>query len=176
MTAIIPTNKPDVTREADVVEEILRVHGLDNVPIPTQIRSSMEVQQRPNPDAVRNQAADFLAANGFNECMSLSLSNSAYYISATTPMCPIDAAQLVFIHNSANQGLDCMRPTMLFSALESVQRNQNRQNADLRLFEFGKTYKKAAPAKNLKKRMRFPSCAHRRTRHRKLATTALKNS
>ncbi len=51
LTAVIPTNKPDVTREADVVEEILRVHGLDAVPIPTQIRSSMEIQARPNPDA-----------------------------------------------------------------------------------------------------------------------------
>ncbi|MBK6994791.1 MAG: phenylalanine--tRNA ligase subunit beta [Lewinellaceae bacterium] len=75
-TAIVPTNKPDVTREADIVEEILRVHGLDAVPVPTQIRSSIEIQAKPNPDAVRNLAADFLAANGFNECMSLALSNS----------------------------------------------------------------------------------------------------
>ena len=142
LTAVIPTNKPDVTREADVVEEILRVHGLDSVPIPTQIRSSMEIQARPNPDAVRNQAADFLAANGFNEAMSLALSNSAYHLGEDA-IWPIDKAQLVFIHNSANQGLDCMRPTMLFSALESVQRNQNRQNADLRLFELGKTYSRS---------------------------------
>lgn len=142
LTAIIPTNKPDVTREADVVEEILRVHGLDSVPIPTQIRSSMEIQARPNPDTVRNQAADFLAANGFNEAMSLALTNSAWYTAADAAL-PIDKEQLVYIHNSANQGLDCMRPTMLFSALESIQRNQNRQNADLRLFEFGKTYRRS---------------------------------
>lgn len=137
--AYIPTNKPDVTREADVVEEILRVHGLDNVPIPTQIRSSIEVTQRPNPDAVRNLAADFLASSGFNECMSLSLTNSAYFLGDTAVL-PMEKEQLVFIHNSANQGLDCMRPSMLFSSLDVVQRNQNRQNADLRLFEFGKTY------------------------------------
>jgi phenylalanyl-tRNA synthetase beta chain len=141
-TAIIPTNKPDVTREADVIEEILRVHGLDSVPIPTQIRSSMEIQTRPNPDTVRNQAADFLAANGFNEGMSLALTNSAYH-TGDTAVLPVDKEQLVFIHNSANQGLDCMRPTMLFSMLEAVQRNQNRQNADLRLFEFGKTYSRS---------------------------------
>ncbi len=138
-TAYIPTNKPDVTREADVVEEILRIHGLDNVPIPTQIRSSIEVTPRPNPDSVRNLAADFLAANGFNECMSLSLTNSDYFL-GNTALLPLEKEQLVFIHNSANQGLDCMRPTMLFSSLEAIQRNQNRQNADLRLFEFGKTY------------------------------------
>ncbi len=139
--AVVPTNKPDVTREADIVEEILRVYGLDNVPVPSQIRSSMEISPRPNPDAVRNLAADFLAANGFNECMGLSLSNSAYYTSEQAAL-PLPKEQLVFIHNSANQGLDCLRPTLLFSALETVQRNQNRQHADLRLFEFGKVYQR----------------------------------
>ncbi|MEO6039159.1 MAG: phenylalanine--tRNA ligase subunit beta, partial [Saprospiraceae bacterium] len=139
--AVVPTNKPDVTRESDVVEEILRVYGLDNVPIPTQIRSSMEISPRPNPDAVRNLAADFLAANGFNECMGLSLSNSAYYLGEQAWL-PLPKERLVFIHNSANQGLDCLRPTLLFSTLETIQRNQNRQHADLRLFEFGKVYQR----------------------------------
>src|SRR5690606_12518921 len=92
--AVIPTNKPDVTREADVVEEILRIHGLDNVPIPTQIRSSMEIAQRPSPDAVRNLAAEFLAANGFNECMGMSLSNSAYYLGEGAAL-PLEKEKLV---------------------------------------------------------------------------------
>jgi phenylalanyl-tRNA synthetase beta chain len=142
-TAVVLPNKPDVTREADVVEEILRVYGLDNVPVPTQIRTSMEISPQPNPDAVRNLAADFLAANGFNEAMGLALSNSAYHVGETAAY-SIEKEQLVFIHNSANQGLDCLRPTMLMSGLEAIQRNQNRQNADLRLFEFGKTYQRAA--------------------------------
>lgn len=140
--AVVPTNKPDVTREADIVEEILRVHGLDNVPIPTQIRSSMEITRRPSPESVRNLAAEFLAANGFNEAMGMSLSNSAYY-TGDSAIVPMDRERLVFIHNSANQGLDCLRPTMLFTAVEAVQRNQNRQNSDLRLFEFGKTYERS---------------------------------
>ena len=135
-TAIVPTNKPDVTREADVVEEILRVHGLDSVPIPTQIRSSMEVQQRPNPDAIRNFAADFLAALGYLECMNMSLSNSAYY----RDLLPFPSDMLVMVHNTANQGLDCMRPTLLMGGLETLRHNQNRQNSDVRLFEFGKTF------------------------------------
>ena len=143
-TAIVPTNKPDVSREADIVEEVLRVYGLDNVPIPAQIRSSMEIRQRPNPDAVRNFAADFLAANGFNECMGMSLSNSAHYAGVEAAL-PFEKAQLVFIHNSANQGLDCLRPSLLFSGLEAIERNQNRQNPDLRLFEFGKTYQRTDP-------------------------------
>jgi len=141
-TLAITTNKPDVLREADVVEEILRVYGLDNVPVPTHIRSSVELSPRPNPDAVRNFAADFLSANGFNECMGLSLSNSAYY-TGEAAVFPLEKEQLVFVHNTANQGLDCMRPTMLFGLLEAVRNNQNRQNPDLRLFEFGKTYRTA---------------------------------
>jgi len=142
-TAVIPTNKPEVTREADVVEEILRVFGLDNVPIPTRIRTSMEITPRPNPEAVRNLMSDWLAANGFNEAMSLSLSNSAYY-TGEAAMFPIAKESLVYVHNTANQGLDCLRPTMLFSGLEAVRHNQNRQQPDLRLFEFGKTYSRNA--------------------------------
>lgn len=135
-TAVVPTNKPDVTREADIVEEILRIFGLDNVPVPEQIRASMEIATRPTPDQVRNTAADFLAANGLHECMSLSLTNSAYFTEALQ----IDREHLVFVHNTANQGLDCLRPTMLFSGLETIRNNQNRQNPNLRLFEFGKIY------------------------------------
>lgn len=140
-TAVIPTNKPDVTREADVVEEILRVYGLDNVSVPTRIRTSMEITPRPNPEAVRNLLSDFLAANGFNEAMSLSLSNSTYY-TGENAMLPLPAESLVYVHNTANQGLDCLRPTLLFSGLEAVRHNQNRQQPDLLLFEIGKTYRR----------------------------------
>jgi phenylalanyl-tRNA synthetase beta chain len=137
-TAVIPTNKPDVLREADVIEEILRIYGLDTVPIPSQIRASVEVTQSPSPEQIRNTAAEFLCANGFNECMSLSLSNSAYF----KDILPMPTENLVFVHNTANQGLDCMRPTLLFNGLESIRHNQNRQNADVRLFEFGKSYQR----------------------------------
>jgi phenylalanyl-tRNA synthetase beta chain len=141
-TAHVPCNKPDVTREADLVEEILRVYGLDNIAMPSQIRSSMEINVHPTPEYIRNLAAEFLASNGFNECMSLSLGNSAHY-TGEDALWPVGSDQLVFIHNSANQGLDCLRPAMLLSALEVVVHNQNRQNPDLRLFEFGKVYRRA---------------------------------
>ncbi|MCS7035065.1 MAG: phenylalanine--tRNA ligase subunit beta [Saprospiraceae bacterium] len=139
-TAVVPTNKPDVTRPADVVEEILRVYGLDEIPMPARMRTSMEIAQHPTREHVRRCAADFLAANGFLECMSLSLTNSAYHVGPQA-LLPVPAEQLVFVHNTANQGLDCMRPTLLLSALENAQRNQNHQNHDLRLFEFGKVYR-----------------------------------
>lgn len=143
-TAIVPTNKPDVIREADVVEEILRVYGLDTVPMPAQIRTSAEITPRPNPDAIRNLMADFLSANGFHECMSLSLTNSAYH-RGDDALLPVPEEALVFVHNTANQGLDCMRPTLLLSGLETIRHNQNRQNPDLRLYEFGKTYQRGNP-------------------------------
>lgn len=139
--AVVPTNKPDVTREADVVEEILRVYGLDTVPMPVRIRTSVEITPRPDPDAIRNIVADFLAANGFNECMNLSLTNSAHHTGEGALM-PFPKEKLVYVHNTANQGLDCMRPTMLFSGLETIRHNQNRQNPDLRLFELGKVYER----------------------------------
>ncbi len=140
LTAIVPTNKPDVTRPADIVEEILRVYGLDNIPTPTRLYISLEIAQHPTRESVRRCAADFLAANGFLECMSLSLTNSAYYVGPQA-LLPLPSEQIVFVHNTANQGLDCMRPTLLFSALENAQRNQNHQNHDLRLFELGKIYR-----------------------------------
>ena len=135
-TVSVPTNKADVTRPADVVEEILRVFGLDNVPAPAQIRSSMVSSEKPDPNAVRNTIADYLAANGFNETMSLSLSKSIFY----KEILPKADSELVFVNNTSNVELDIMRPTMLFSALEAVVNNQNRQQSDLKLFEFGKTY------------------------------------
>jgi phenylalanyl-tRNA synthetase beta chain len=138
-TALVPTNKPDVTREADVIEEILRVHGLDSVPTPARVRTSVEITPRPNPDAIRNLAADFLSSNGFFECMNLSLSSSAYH-TGDGALLPLSKGSLVYVHNTANQGLDCLRPTLLFSGLETIRHNQNRQNPDLRLYEFGKTY------------------------------------
>jgi phenylalanyl-tRNA synthetase beta chain len=139
-TAVVPTNKPDVTRPADIVEEILRIYGLDNIPTPTRLRTSLEITQHPTRQYVRRCAADFLAANGFLECMSLSLTNSAYHV-GPQPLMPVPPEQIVFVHNTANQGLDCLRPTMLFGALENARHNQNHQNHDLRLFELGKVYR-----------------------------------
>ncbi len=135
-TVSVPTNKADVTRPADVVEEILRVFGLDNVPAPAQIRSNIVSSEKPDPNSVRNTIADYLAAIGFNETMSLSLSKSMFY----KEILPKEESEMVFVNNTSNVELDIMRPMMLFSALEAVVNNQNRQQTDLKLFEFGKTY------------------------------------
>ncbi len=144
-TAIIPTNKPDVTREADLVEEILRVYGLDTVPMPNTIRSSMEITPKPDSTAIRNQVSDVLAAQGFLEAMCLSLSDSSLY-QGENAVLPFAEGTVVRVHNTANQGLDCLRPTLIPGILETVRHNQNRQNPDLRLFEFGKIYSRTPVA------------------------------
>ena len=133
----VPTNKSDVLREADVIEEILRIHGFNNVPMPNQIRSAITETERLDRNKVKNLVADFLASNGLNEAMGLSLSQSKYYTSNAQL---VDNQRLVFVNNTSNVHLDIMRPTMLLSALEAIVHNQNRQSSDLKIFEFGKTY------------------------------------
>ncbi len=130
-TVAVPTNKVDVTREVDVIEEILRVYGFNKVPEPAMITTAMVVAPQPDPNAIRELIGDLLAANGFHEMMALSLSESRYYA---------DRTDLVGINNTSNVHLDVLRPGMLFSALEAVRHNHNFSQRDLRLFEFGRSY------------------------------------
>jgi phenylalanyl-tRNA synthetase beta chain len=138
LSVVVPSNKPDVTREADVIEEILRVYGFNNVEFSSSIRSAISFAPNPDPYRVRNAAADYLAANGFREMMAVTMTRSAY----ARDIVPFDESKCVYINNTSNQTLDLMRPTMLFGVLEAVAHNQNRQNPDVRLFEFGRTYVK----------------------------------
>lgn len=132
----VPTNKADVTREADVIEEILRIYGFNNVEMPIQIRSAIVKTEQPDPVKLANLVANLLASNGFNEMMAMSLTRSKYF----SEILELPKENLVYINNTSTVELDVMRPTMLTSALEVVTHNQNRQSADLRLFEMGKTY------------------------------------
>lgn len=127
----VPAFKVDVTREVDIIEEILRIHGYDNVVIPTQIHASLNTSQKPDKEVVQNQIADLLSANGFFEILSNSLTKLSY--SATPELA-------VKILNPLSSDLDVMRQTLLFSGLEAISYNQNRKNTDLKLYEFGKVY------------------------------------
>lgn len=133
----VPTNKSDVTREIDVIEEILRIYGFDNVPIPGEITTAMIVAPNPDPNYLRELTGDLLVANGFHEMMALSLDESRYYQGEGQDG-QLEGA--VYINNTSNVHLDIMRPGMLQSALEAVAHNHNRQQQDLRLFEFGRSY------------------------------------
>lgn len=149
VTVAIPTNKVDVTRPSDVVEEVLRIYGLNKVAIPAQLRSSLSYGVFPDPRQAAQAIGNYLAANGCNEIMAVSLTQSKYY----RDMVPIPEEELVFINNTSNTELDVMRPSMLFSGLEAVVQNQNRQQPNLRLFEFGKTYRKVAEGFEEKKHL-----------------------
>ncbi len=134
----IPTNKADVIREVDVIEEILRIYGFNKVPIPAYIQSAISVGSYPDANDVRNNLGNYLAGNGFNEMMALSLSESRYYTELATNL--MDADNLVYVNNTSNVQLDIMRPNMLISGLEAILHNQNRQQTNIKLFEFGRTY------------------------------------
>jgi phenylalanyl-tRNA synthetase beta chain len=131
LSLLVPPYRVDITREVDVVEEILRIYGYNNIEIPTQVRASLNNSTRPEKDAVQSQLSDLLTANGFNEIMSNSLTKSAY---------SSDLDKAVKILNPLSSDLDVMRQTMLYSGLEAIAYNQNRRSADLKIYEFGKVY------------------------------------
>lgn len=136
-TVSVPTNKADVLRPADVAEEVLRIYGLNRVPMPDSIHTAVTISPQPDPVVIRNKVSDYLAANGFNEMMAVSLSQSKYYQEVLTAI-PEEA--LVYINNTSNVHLDIMRPEMLLSGLEAILHNQNRQSSDVKLFELGRSY------------------------------------
>jgi len=136
-TVAVPTNKADVTREADIIEEILRIYGFNNVPMPAKITTTMTVGKHPDPTEVRETIGNVLAARGLHEMMAVSLSESKYY---KEYLSSIPGQELVYVNNTSNVHLDIMRPSMLFSGLEAVRHNQNRQQSNIKLFEFGRTY------------------------------------
>ncbi|MGI4749954.1 MAG: phenylalanine--tRNA ligase subunit beta [Janthinobacterium lividum] len=127
----VPPYRVDVTREVDVIEEILRIYGYNNIEIPTQIRASLNNATKPDKDAVQNTLANLLTANGFNEILANSLTKSSYADQPETA---------VKILNPLSNDLDVMRQTLLFSGLEVINYNQNRQYPNLKLYEFGKIY------------------------------------
>ncbi len=127
----VPPYRVDVTRDVDVIEEILRIYGYNNIGIPTQIRASLNNSSRPEKDTIQNAISDWLSANGFNELLSNSLTRSAYSDNLDTA---------VKILNPLSNDLDVMRQTMLYSGLEAIAYNNNRRAGTLKFYEFGKTY------------------------------------
>lgn len=143
----VPTDKVDVTRAADVIEEILRIYGYNKVETPNTVNSVLSFAPTPNPFKVKNLLAELLTSVGFNEMMATSMTRSQYY----KDHWPQEEESLVYVNNTSNQHLDLMRPSMLFSGLETIVHNQNRQQQDLKLYEFGKTYKKLRLGKEEKR-------------------------
>ena len=131
MLLSVPRYKTDVTREADVIEEVMRIYGYNNVEESTQIKFSAHFADREKATAAENNSANLLVGFGFHEMMGLSLTKESYYPEGTA---------LVKVLNPLSSDLNVMRYSMLYGGLESLAYNINRKQSDLKLFEFGKTY------------------------------------
>ncbi len=136
MTISVPLSKVDVRREADVLEDILRIYGYNNIEIPQEVRMSLPLINKPDKENIQNAISDYLSSNGFNEIMCNSLTDSGY----TGESKDIKPGRNVKILNPLSNNLDVLRQTLLFGGLESIAYNQNRQNYDLKLYEFGNIY------------------------------------
>jgi phenylalanyl-tRNA synthetase beta chain len=132
----IPPFKVDVTREADVVEEILRIYGYNNIDLSDTVHSSLSYSRKPDPEMLQQKLADYLSNNGFNEILTNSLTNSGYYETSEV----FSFNECVKILNPLSNELGVMRQTLLFSGLESISYNLNRRMADLKFYEFGNVY------------------------------------
>lgn len=133
LTLLVPAFKADVQREIDVIEEVLRVYGYNNIELPSLMSSALVYRQSIDKDKVINTISNLLVSQGFNEILSNSLTKSSYYSEKET---------LVKLLNPLSSELDVLRQNLLFNGLESVVYNQNRKLPNLKLFEIGKTYQK----------------------------------
>ncbi|MBS1510771.1 MAG: phenylalanine--tRNA ligase subunit beta [Bacteroidetes bacterium] len=129
----VPFSKPDISIAADLVEEIMRIDGLDNVDIPQAITISPAVETLAHQTAYQEKVAGYLTGSGFNEIFTNSITNSAYFSETVLNT-------TVKMINNLSEELNVMRPSMLETGLESIAHNLNRKNNTLRFFEFGKTY------------------------------------
>lgn len=132
----VPPYRVDVRREADVIEDILRIYGFNNIEVPAKVNSTLSYSEKPDDFRLKNLIADLLAANGFNEIMNNSLTKASYFENLET----YKPENTVMIFNPLSSDLNAMRQTLLFGGLESIAYNINRKSNSLRLFEFGKAY------------------------------------
>jgi len=133
-----PTFKTDVTMAEDVIEEIVRIYGMEKIPVPDAVRSSLSFSDENEPEIFQQTIAEMLASAGFREMINNSITNSKYQDNYF----PDAKDELIKLMSYSNIGLDSMRTSMIFPALEVVAYNHNRKMTDLRLFEFGKVYRK----------------------------------
>ncbi len=136
----VPYHKPDISLPADLVEEILRIDGLDNVEIPSAITVTPSVEENYATETYREKVAGCLVGLGFNEVMTNSITNAAYFSEE-------ELSQMVKMMNSLSAELNILRSSLFETALEVVAHNLNHRNSSLRLFEFGKAYSTSGSGK-----------------------------
>ena len=148
LNLIVPPYRVDVTRPADIVEEILRVYGYNNIDYSSKINASVEESDSFASYKIENIVAELLRPNGFTEIMSNSLTTPKYVDLSQK----INANTTVNILNPLSQDLSVLRQSMLYSGLESVAFNMNRKQKDLKFFEFGKVYNQYGPGKYIEEK------------------------
>ncbi|MBR7183175.1 MAG: phenylalanine--tRNA ligase subunit beta [Alistipes sp.] len=147
LSVAVPPYRVDVQREADLIEDVLRIYGYNNIEIPTHVNSTLSYVQKPDKNRLVNMVSDMLTARGYTEIMSNSLTKAAYYEGLEC----YKAENCVKILNPLSTDLNVMRQSLVFNALEAVALNINHKNADLKLYEAGNCYyynAEAATAEN----------------------------
>ena len=148
LTLDVPPYRVDVQRDCDVIEDILRIYGYNNVEIPTTLKSCLTTKgEYDKSNKLQNLVAEQLVGCGFNEILNNSLTRAAYYDNLES----YPSKNLVMLLNPLSADLNAMRQTLLFGGLESISHNANRKNADLKFFEFGNCYFYNAEKKNPEK-------------------------
>lgn len=140
LTIKVPSYRVDVLREADIAEEVLRIHGFNNVPLPSSLRSSISHRPKIDKEKLQNMISDDLVSLGITEAMSNSLTKSSY-----VEIAKVDQLKEEFnveMLNPLSSDLNVLRQSLLFNGLEAVRLNQNHGSENVRIFEFGKTYQK----------------------------------
>jgi len=132
----VPYHKPDISLPADLVEEVLRIDGLDNIAIPSSITISPSIDPLEQKEKFKDKIAQFLVGRGFTEILTNSITNSAYFSEDVL----LSSVKML---NNLSADLDVMRPSMLETGLETIAYNVNRKNNNLSLFEMGKVYGKS---------------------------------
>jgi len=146
-----PFAKVDVTRPSDVVEEILRIYGYNNIPEPSSMRTNLSKFAKPNPHHTKNVISEILVSQGFYEIMTNSLSSAEYYVSDFG----FNETENVKLLNPLSNELNTLRRSMIFTGLQSVVYNINRKQNNLKFFEFGKIYSKISDDKSFDILKRF---------------------
>jgi phenylalanyl-tRNA synthetase beta chain len=136
----VPYHKPDISLPADLVEEILRIDGLDNIDIPDAITITPAVEENYAKEVYREKVAGYLAGLGFNEMMTNSITNASYFTEE-------ELQSMVKMQNSLSAELNILRNSLFETTLEVVAHNLNHKNNSLRLFEFGNAYSTTGPGK-----------------------------
>jgi phenylalanyl-tRNA synthetase beta chain len=132
----VPYHKPDISLPADLVEEVLRIDGLDNIEIPSSITMSPSIDPLEQKEKFKEKIANYLVGRGFTEILTNSITNSAYFSEEVLQTA-------VKMLNNLSADLDVMRPSMLETGLETIAYNLNRQNNAISFFEIGKVYGKS---------------------------------